>query len=86
MNTERFLVMAFASLLVSIDLTDDEDLDPDIASEIVEPVAALARELGHGERAELARAIQAAAESETDPVRRRSMRSLPEDIGLLDED
>lgn len=86
MNTEQFLVKAFVSLLVSIDLTDDDDLDPDVASEIVEPVAGMARGLGRAERAELAFLIQAAADSETDPVRQRSMRALPEDVGLLDED
>jgi hypothetical protein len=86
MNIEHFLVKAFAGLLVSIDLTDDDDLDPDVASEIVEPIAAMARELAPAERTELASLIQAAAESEIDPVRQRSMRSLPEDIGLVDED
>ncbi|MCK8431964.1 hypothetical protein G3I77_02665 [Streptomyces sp. D2-8] len=86
MNTEQFLVKAFSSLLVSIDLTDDGDLDPDVASDIVEPVAAMARDLGRAERAELASLIRTAADSEADPVRQRSMRTLPEDIGLLDED
>ncbi|GGW81704.1 hypothetical protein [Streptomyces lomondensis] len=85
MSTEQFLVKAFASLLVSIDLTDDDDLDPDVASQIVEPIAAMARDLEPPERAELASLIRTAADSETDPVRQRSMRTLPEDIGLLDE-
>ncbi|MEU0382907.1 hypothetical protein [Streptomyces chartreusis] len=63
MSTEQFLVKAFANLLVSIDLTGEDDLDPDVASDIVEPVAAMA-----------------------DPMRQQSMRALPEDLGLLDED
>lgn len=58
MSTEHFLVKAFASLLVSIDLTDDGELDPAVASEIVEPVAAMAQHLGCTERAELASLIK----------------------------
>lgn len=86
MNTEQFLAKAFAALLVSIDLTDDDELDPDVAAALVEPVTAMARDLTPEDRAKLVSLIETAAQSETDPVRQRSMLALPEDLGLLDED
>lgn len=86
MDTEQFMARAFATLLVSIDLTDDDELDPDVAAALVEPVAAMARELTPEARAKLITLIHTAAQSETDPVRQRSMLALPEEFGLLEED
>jgi hypothetical protein len=40
-NLERILGKAFVHLVVSIDLTDDDDIDPDVATSLLEPIAAL---------------------------------------------
>jgi hypothetical protein len=40
-NLERVLAKAFMGIVVSIDLTDDDDIDPDVATSLLEPVAAL---------------------------------------------
>ncbi|MGS2589992.1 hypothetical protein [Streptomyces hebeiensis] len=86
MAVEHILACAFASLAVSIDLADDDEIDPDVATDLVEPVAALFRDVPAEDRAALAALLRECAELETDPVRQRSMLALPEDIGLLDED
>ncbi|TMR03454.1 hypothetical protein ETD83_10675 [Actinomadura soli] len=86
MDVNKVLVRAFVSLVVSIDLTDDEDIDPDIATDILEPAAALFRELTEEGRREVTSLILECAELEEDPVRKRSTLDLPGDIGLLDED
>ncbi|MGW2257420.1 hypothetical protein ACWCXE_06035 [Streptomyces sp. NPDC001780] len=56
-----------------------------VATDLVEPVAALFRDVPAEDRATLAALLRECAEPETDPVRQRSMLALPEDIGLLDE-
>nr|WP_324290129.1 hypothetical protein [Streptomyces sp. H34-AA3] len=86
MELTHVLARAFSSLAVSIDLADDDDIDPDIATDIVEPVAALFRDLSEDDRRALAAIIVEVSELESDPVRKRSMLQLPEEIGLLEEE
>ncbi|MFJ8149119.1 MULTISPECIES: hypothetical protein [unclassified Streptomyces] len=86
MELTHVLVRAFSSLAVSIDLADDDDIDPDVASDIVEPVAALFRDLSEHDRRALAAIIVEVSELESDPARKRSMLELPEEIGLLEEE
>ncbi|WP_344284556.1 hypothetical protein [Streptomyces hebeiensis] len=57
-----------------------------VATDLVESVAALFRDVPAEDRATLAALLRECAELETDPVRQRSMLALPEDIGLLDGD
>ena len=86
MDVSKVLVRAFVSVVVSIDLTDDDDIDPDIATDILEPAAALFRDLSEEGRREVASLIHECAELEENPERKRSILELPEAIGLLDED
>ncbi|MFJ6655833.1 hypothetical protein ACIQNG_05630 [Streptomyces sp. NPDC091377] len=86
MDVNKILVRAFVSLVVSIDLTDDEDIDPDVATDILEPAAALFRDLSEEGRREVTSLVLECAELEENPERRRVILGLPEAIGLLDED
>ncbi|MFF7438842.1 hypothetical protein [Streptomyces sp. NPDC008122] len=86
MDVNKVLVRAFVSIVVSIDLTDDEDIDPDIATDMLEPAAAIFRELSEEGRREVVSLIIESAEQEENPERRAAILGLPEAIGLLDED
>ncbi|MEV1070228.1 hypothetical protein [Streptomyces sp. NPDC050263] len=86
MDVKKVLVRAFVSLVVSIDLTDDEDIDPDIATDILEPAAALFRDLSEEGLREVTSLVLECADLEENPERRRVILGLPEAIGLLDED
>ncbi|MYZ36308.1 MULTISPECIES: hypothetical protein [unclassified Streptomyces] len=85
MDVSKVLVRAFVSVAISIDLTDDEDIDPDIATDILEPAAALFRDLSEEGRREVTSLILECAELEENPERKRAILGLPEAIGLLDE-
>ncbi|MFF6801838.1 hypothetical protein [Streptomyces sp. NPDC012616] len=86
MDVNKVLVRAFVSVVVSIDLTDDDDIDPDVATDILEPAAALFRDLSEEGRREVTSMILECAELEENPERKRAILELPEAIGLLDED
>ncbi|EMF00926.1 hypothetical protein J7W19_02210 [Streptomyces mobaraensis NBRC 13819 = DSM 40847] len=85
MEINKVLVRAFVSVVVSIDLSDDEDIDPDVATDILEPAAAIFRELSEEGRREVAALMLECAESEENPERKRVMIGLPEAIGLRGE-
>ncbi|MFI1285221.1 hypothetical protein ACH4U5_31465 [Streptomyces sp. NPDC020858] len=86
MELTHVLARAFCSMAVSIDLADDDDIDPDIATDIIEPAVALFKELSEDDRRSLVAIIVEVSELESDPVRKRSMLQLPEEIGLLEEE
>ncbi|MEU1542049.1 hypothetical protein ABZ461_28855 [Actinacidiphila glaucinigra] len=86
MDVKKVLVSAFVSVVVSIDLTDDEDIDPDVATDILEPAAALFRDLSEDGRREMISLILECAEKEEDLERKRAILRFPEAIGLVDED
>lgn len=86
MDVNKVLVCAFVSIVVSIDLTDDEDIDPDIATDILEPAVALFRDLSEEGRREVTALILECAELEENPERRRAILGLPEAIGLPEEE
>ncbi|WP_030397626.1 hypothetical protein [Kitasatospora purpeofusca] len=85
MNVNQVLARAFASVVVSIDLTDDDDIDPDIATDILELAAAFFRDLSEEGRREATSLILQCAEMEDKPERKRAILELPEAIGILDE-
>lgn len=86
MDVNKVLVRAFVSVVVSIDLTDDGDIDPDIATDILEPAAALFRDLSEAGRREVSSLILECAELEENPERKMAILGLPGAIGLLEED
>ncbi|WP_256355789.1 hypothetical protein [Streptomyces sp. PKU-EA00015] len=73
-------------MAVSIDLADDGDIDPDIATDIIEAAAALFKELSEDDRRALAAIILEVSELESDPVRKRWMLHLPEEMSLLERE
>ncbi|MFF1449550.1 hypothetical protein ACFVYF_15560 [Streptomyces sp. NPDC058274] len=85
MDVNKVLVRAFVSVIVSIDLTDDDDIDPDIATDIIEPAAALFGDLSGEKRQEVVSLILECAELEDNAERRNAILALPEAIGLLRE-
>ncbi|THA25094.1 hypothetical protein E4198_10450 [Streptomyces sp. RKND-216] len=86
MDVNKVLVRAFVSVVVSIDLTDDEDIDPDVATDILEPAAALFRDLSEEGRREATSLILECAELEENPERRAAILEFPQAIGLLGDD
>ncbi|WP_190100830.1 hypothetical protein [Streptomyces griseoflavus] len=75
-----------AQLITAIDLTSDDEVDPDLATTWFEDLADTLDRLPAADRARLADLFAAAAERETRPDVRASMARLPEDLGLDDED
>jgi hypothetical protein len=83
---EDVLAKAVLELVVSIELTDDDDIDPDVSTSIVEPVAHLLTDVSDDVRQELVRLFHAAARQEENPERRTIAEEFPEAIGLVDTD
>ena len=82
-NLERFLAKAFMGIVVSIDLTDDDDIDPDVATSLLEPVAALLQGMAEDDRRALIDLLAECAQDEQDPDRRMVADDLPGALGLL---
>jgi len=80
------LARATAQLVAAIDLTDDEEVDPDLASGWFEGVAAEFDQLGDEDRRKLADLIRQAAAEERNPKFRAAMLAIPESFGLEDEE
>jgi hypothetical protein len=81
-SIQRILAEAFASVVVSIDLSDDEEIDPDVATKILEPVSALLVSAPRQDQIEISRLITSAAEKEENPARRDAIRGLPDALGI----
>jgi hypothetical protein len=81
-NLEHILAKAFMHMVVSIDLTDDDDMDPDVATSLLEPVAALLQGVAEGDRRALIDLFTECAQDERDPDRRRVADGFPDALGL----
>ncbi|MER7621673.1 hypothetical protein [Streptomyces sp. NPDC126503] len=86
MELDKVLARAFASLVISIDLSDDDAIDPDVATDILEPASALLDDLSDQDRRTFAGLLVELSELEEDPERRQAMADLPDVLGLLDEE
>jgi hypothetical protein len=86
MSLEQTLVDALTSIIASIELTDDDDLDPDVATDITEPVAAMLQDMTADDRRRLAELSAHSAEAETNPERRELIEQFPEAYGLIEEE
>jgi hypothetical protein len=86
MDVNTVLVRALADIIVSINLTDDEAIDPDVATDILEPAVALFGDLTPQGRREVASLVLDYAEVEEHPERKRMLLEFPEATGLVDED
>ena len=80
------LATAMAQLITAIDMTSDEEVDPDVATTWFEDLADTLGRLPSADRLRLAGLFRAAAEQEVRPDVRASMMELSEDFGLEDED
>jgi hypothetical protein len=85
-SVERVLAKAVMELIISIELTEDEEIDPDVATTIVEPVGFLLNGVPEDAREELVRLFREVAEDEENPERRAMADEFPEAIGLVAED
>ncbi|MFE7215885.1 hypothetical protein ACFU93_39545 [Streptomyces sp. NPDC057611] len=80
------LATAMAQLITAIDMTSDEEVDPDLATTWFEDLAGTLGQLPPTDRLRLAGLFKAAAEQETRPHVRASMLGLPVNFGLEEED
>ncbi|MFC5958942.1 hypothetical protein ACFP51_32260 [Streptomyces pratens] len=79
------LATAMAQLITAIDMTSDEEVDPDLATTWFEDLADTLGRLPPADRLHLAGLFKTAAEQATRPDVRASMRELPENFGLEDQ-
>jgi hypothetical protein len=80
---EKFLAKALTDLLIAIDLSDDDDIEPEVAMDLLEPVATLPQTASAETRQTLVELITRCAEEETDPDRRLTALDLPNAIGII---
>ncbi|MBT2488815.1 hypothetical protein J7E96_09825 [Streptomyces sp. ISL-96] len=80
------LATAMAQLVTAIDLTDEDDVDPDLATTWFEDVADHLGRLSAEDRHRLAALFREAAMDETRPEFREAMLEVPENFGLEDDD
>lgn len=81
-DLEYVLGKALMEVIISIDLSDDEDIDPDVATSILEPTAHLLQRTSGEERRALIALLSECAEEETNPERRMTALDLPGALGL----
>jgi len=79
---ERILAKALMDLIISIDLSDDDDIDPDVVTKLLEPIAADLNHIGAEPKTALIALLTGLAEEETDPQRRMIALDFPSAIGL----
>ncbi|MFD8965888.1 hypothetical protein ACFV0C_12955 [Streptomyces sp. NPDC059568] len=79
------LATAMAQLITTIDLTSDEEVDPDLATTWFEELAYTLDQLPPTDRLRLAALFRRAAEQESRPEVRAAMQELPEGFGLEEE-
>ncbi|MFD6555006.1 hypothetical protein [Streptomyces sp. NPDC058398] len=80
------LADALANLTVSIDMTDDEDVDPDVCVPWLEDVADKLNQLSTDDRYRLAQVIREVAGREPDARRQAALLETPYHLGLEDPD
>ncbi|MFJ7947644.1 hypothetical protein ACIQ6K_28930 [Streptomyces sp. NPDC096354] len=80
------LADALANLTVSIDMSDDDDVDPDICVPWLEDVASTLNQLSAGDRHRLAQIIREVAGRESDAQRQAALLETPDHLGLEDSD
>ncbi|MBT2449666.1 hypothetical protein J7F03_21795 [Streptomyces sp. ISL-43] len=82
----QILAKALADLVISIDLSDDEDVPPDVATRWFEDSAHTLGHLIESDRDRLTALWHDLADQEPSPARRQALRELPEGLGLDDRD
>jgi hypothetical protein len=85
-SLEDSLVDALTSMVATIELSSDEEIDPDVATTIYEPIGAIFRRMSSQDRRRLAELVARSAALETDPARREVIAQFPDSFGLLDDE
>lgn len=80
------LATAMAQLVTAIDMTDEDEVDPDVATTWFEDLADQLGRLPAEDRHRLAALFRQAAMEETRPEFREAMLEVPENFGLEDDD
>lgn len=80
------LFESIVNLALFLELSHDDDLDPDEALTQLEDLSASLGKLDDETREALIEYINKEAEDEDDKERRDALESLPADLNLLDED
>ncbi|MEU6089035.1 hypothetical protein ABZ865_19865 [Streptomyces sp. NPDC047085] len=80
------LADALANLMISIDMTDDDDVDPDVCVPWFEDVAHKLSRLSVDDRHRLAQVIREVAGREPDAQRQAALLETPDNLGLEDPD
>ncbi|WP_329366186.1 hypothetical protein OG896_16460 [Streptomyces sp. NBC_00669] len=82
----RTVVKAMAQMISAIDMTTDDEVDPDLATTWFEDVAAQFDGLSDEDRRGLAQLFRQVAAGETQLRLREAMMSIPESFGLEDDE
>ncbi|GAB3275329.1 hypothetical protein GCM10027589_00410 [Actinocorallia lasiicapitis] len=82
-ETERVLARALMEIIISIDLSDDEDIDSDVAAALLEPIAALLQAAHAGDRSRIVALFTELAQAESATDRRMTALDLPGALGLI---
>ncbi|RKS76166.1 hypothetical protein BZB76_1516 [Actinomadura pelletieri DSM 43383] len=84
MNGFEIAVQALSNLIISINLTDDEEMDPDVATSLLEPVSAILDGMDKEGMTKFADLVVRYAETEPNDIRKQALLDLPEILGFLD--
>jgi hypothetical protein len=81
----EIVARALVDLVASIELTSDDELDPDLAAAWLDDVATALEDLSDPDRHDLVRLISELARTTRDENRRDVLVDLPDDLGLIEE-
>jgi hypothetical protein len=81
----RTLMRALIDLAVSIELTSDDDIEPETATTLIDELAASLEDLSEAERDELIDYIEELAAATRDRDRREVLQDLPDALALTDD-
>lgn len=80
------LTDALANLMVSIDMSDDDDIDPEICAPWLEDVTSTLDQLSDDDRHRLAQIIREVAGRESDAQRQAALLETPDHLGFEGSD
>lgn len=84
-RVNRTLMRALIDLAVSIELTSDDEIDPQTATTLLDDLASALEDLSDDEHDELIDCIEELAEATRDPDRREVLLDLPDTLGLVED-
>jgi hypothetical protein len=79
------LVRALANLVVSIELAEDDDIDPQLAAELIDDLLTDLEDLSAEDRHRVLAELHAMVAAEHDTERKSLLIDLPDELGLEEE-